>query len=153
MTPAPTVTPTPPAGGTPSPSPSSTTPQPAIPALIRIFFEWDQSDLAKDAPSGLDRAVAAYNKLARSNQWEISVMIAGHTDRSGSASYNVGLSQRRADSAKAYLTAHGIPDGVIGTEAFGEFRPLVPTADGVTLRRNRRAEITFAIVPAAPAPQ
>src|SRR3546814_18655927 len=69
-------------------------------------------------------------------------MLAGHADRSGPADYNVGLSQRRADSVKGYMTSHAIPEGVISTDAFGESRPRVDTADGVREGQNRRVEIT-----------
>ncbi|HWH16856.1 MAG TPA: OmpA family protein, partial [Allosphingosinicella sp.] len=64
-------------------------------------------------------------------------------DRSGSASYNVGLSQRRADAVRSYLAGRGVPNGAMATEAFGESRPLVETADGVREPQNRRVEITF----------
>ena len=74
---------------------------------------------------------------------QAQVVLAGHTDRSGPDQYNVGLSQRRADTVKAYLAGHGIPDGVMTTQAFGESRPLVETADGVREPQNRRVEITF----------
>ncbi|OTJ68810.1 OmpA family protein, partial [Pseudomonas aeruginosa] len=57
--------------------------------------------------------------------------------------YNVGLSQRRADSVRSYLSGRGIPDGVISSEAFGESRPRVETADGVRELQNRRVEITY----------
>ena len=67
----------------------------------------------------------------------------GHADRSGPASYNVGLSQRRNDSVRGYLTTHGVPDGVISSQAFGETMPRVPTADGVREPQNRRVEITY----------
>src|SRR3546814_8179344 len=67
-----------------------------------------------------------------------NVMLAGHADKSGAASYNVGLSQRRADAVRAYMTSKGIPDGVISTEAFGERAPRVETADGV--RELQRSE-------------
>ena len=70
-------------------------------------------------------------------------MLAGHADKSGSDSYNVGLSQRRADSVRAYLAGKGIPETAMSTEAFGESRPLVETADGVREPQNRRVEITF----------
>jgi len=70
-------------------------------------------------------------------------MLAGHADRSGSDAYNVALSQRRADSVKGYLSAHAIPAGVISTEAFGESRPRVATADGVREVQNRRVEVTY----------
>jgi outer membrane protein OmpA-like peptidoglycan-associated protein len=70
-------------------------------------------------------------------------VLAGHADRSGPADYNVGLSQRRANNVRSYLAGHGIPDGVMTTQAFGESRPLVETADGVREPQNRRVEVTF----------
>src|SRR3546814_17342026 len=70
-------------------------------------------------------------------------MLAGHADRSGSATYNVGLSNRRNDAVRSYLTARGISDGSIGAQGFGETRPDVATADGVRNDQNRRVEITY----------
>lgn len=71
------------------------------------------------------------------------VVLAGHTDTMGSAKYNMGLSQRRADSVKAYLVGKGIPEDAMATEAFGKTHLLVQTADGVREPQNRRVEITF----------
>ncbi|KMS57638.1 OmpA family protein [Sphingobium cupriresistens] len=103
-----------------------------------VFFEWDKSDITPDAATILDNAVSAYSSCGSAQ-----VMLAGHADRSGAASYNVGLSQRRADSTKAYLASKGIPDGVITTQAFGESKPRVDTADGVREVQNRRVEISY----------
>ncbi len=129
--PAPTWTPTP----EPAPAPEviKCTPGPYI-----VFFDWDKSDITPEAASILDNAISNYQNCGNAQ-----VMLAGHADRSGSASYNVGLSQRRADSVKAYLTSRGIPGGVIGTEAFGESRPRVDTADGVRELQNRRVEVMY----------
>jgi outer membrane protein OmpA-like peptidoglycan-associated protein len=55
----------------------------------------------------------------------------------------MGLSQRRNASVRTYLTSHGIPDGAITSQAFGETMPRVPTADGVREPQNRRVEITY----------
>ena len=71
------------------------------------------------------------------------VVLSGHADRSGSDQYNVGLSQRRADNVRQYLAGRGVPEGAMTTEAFGESRPLVETADGVREPQNRRVEITY----------
>jgi OOP family OmpA-OmpF porin len=71
------------------------------------------------------------------------VMLAGHTDRSGTPKYNMGLAQRRADSVKAYLGGRGIPAARMTTQAFGETKPRVPTADGVREAQNRRVEVTY----------
>lgn len=103
-----------------------------------MFFEWDKSDITPEAASILDNAVTQYQSCGNAQ-----VMLAGYTDTSGAATYNVGLSQRRADSVKSYMTSHGIPDGVVSTEAFGETRLRVDTADGVREVQNRRVEVTY----------
>jgi OOP family OmpA-OmpF porin len=113
--------------------------QPAcIAGPFMVFFNADSDVLTPQAQAILDNAAAAYR-----NCGQAQVMIAGHTDRKGEDVYNVGLSQRIAANVRAFLVQRGIPDGVVTTEAFGESRPLVETADGVSEPQNRRAEITF----------
>jgi len=104
-----------------------------------VFFDWDRSDITPDAATTLDNAVSAYNSGCSGT----SVMLAGHTDTSGTAQYNVGLSQRRNDAVRGYLTSRGISDGVISSEAFGETKLRVQTLDGVRNDQNRRVEITY----------
>ena len=108
------------------------------PGPFIVFFEWDKSDITPEAASILDNAVTQYQSCGNAQ-----VMVAGFTDTSGSAKYNMGLSQRRADSVKAYLTSKSIPDGVISTQAFGKTHLRVQTADGVREVQNRRVEITY----------
>jgi outer membrane protein OmpA-like peptidoglycan-associated protein len=103
-----------------------------------VFFDWDKSDVTPEAAGILDNAAAAYQQTGTA-----SVVLAGHADKSGADDYNVGLSQRRADSVKTYLAGRGVPESALTTEAFGESRPLVETADGVREPQNRRVEITF----------
>jgi outer membrane protein OmpA-like peptidoglycan-associated protein len=108
------------------------------PGPFIVFFEWDKSNITPEAASILDNAITAYQSCGNAQ-----IMLAGYADRSGPASYNVGLSQRRADSVKAYMVDHSIPEGVITTQAFGETNPRVQTADGVREVQNRRVEITY----------
>jgi OmpA-OmpF porin, OOP family len=103
-----------------------------------VFFDWDRSEITPQAAAILDNAASQYQQTGNAQ-----VVLAGHADRSGSDQYNVGLSQRRADNVRQYLAGRGIPDGSMRTEAFGESRPLVETADGVREPQNRRVEITF----------
>ncbi|MFN3620895.1 OmpA family protein [Sphingorhabdus sp.] len=103
-----------------------------------VFFDWDKSNLRPDAASVLDNAVAQY-----SNCGNARVMLAGHADKSGSARYNVGLSQRRNATVRSYLESKGVSGGAITTEAFGETAPLVQTADGEREPQNRRVEVTY----------
>ncbi|WP_375402044.1 OmpA family protein [uncultured Sphingomonas sp.] len=116
-------------------------PEPAVvcsPGPFIVFFEWDKSDITPEASSILDNAVTQYTNCGNAQ-----VMLAGHADKSGAASYNVGLSQRRADAVRGYLSSRSIPDGSISTEAFGESRPRVDTADGVREVQNRRVEVMY----------
>ena len=74
---------------------------------------------------------------------DLTIAVAGHTDTSGSAAYNLGLSARRAEAVRQALVAGGVPADAIMTDSFGESDPLVPTPDGVREPSNRRAEIRF----------
>ena len=103
-----------------------------------VYFGWDEDTLTDAARNTLNGVVENYRRTGQA-----AVTLAGHADRSGSATYNVGLSQRRANRVRDYLTAGGIPAGVITTQAFGESRPAVETADGVREPDNRRVEITY----------
>ncbi|GGE94960.1 OmpA family protein [Sphingomonas prati] len=130
----------------PAPAPAPLPPEPVAPAPVApipagpfiVFFDWDKSDITPEAATILDNAAQAF-----ATSGSASVMLAGHADKSGSDRYNVGLSQRRADAVKSYLSGKGIGEGSITTEAFGESRPLVETADGVREPQNRRVEITY----------
>ncbi|HEX8262595.1 MAG TPA: OmpA family protein [Allosphingosinicella sp.] len=113
-------------------------PPPCVAGPFMVFFDWDKDDITPQAAAILDNAASSYQTCGQAQ-----VMIAGHADRSGSDQYNVGLSQRRAANVRSYLAGRGIPDGVMTTEAFGESRPLVETADGVREPQNRRVEITY----------
>jgi OOP family OmpA-OmpF porin len=124
----------------PAPTEVVAPPPPPVcsPGPFIVFFEWDKSDITPEAASILDNAIGQY-----ANCGNAQVMLAGHADRSGSAKYNVGLSQRRADAVKAYLVAHSVADAAISEQAFGESKPRVDTADGVREVQNRRVEITY----------
>jgi outer membrane protein OmpA-like peptidoglycan-associated protein len=107
-----------------------------------VFFDWDKSLITADAAAILDRAAEQFAATGQAN-----VALAGHADTSGAADYNMRLSQRRADAVKAYLAGKGVPEAAMVTEAFGETRLLVETADGVREPQNRRVEITFSGAP------
>ena len=112
--------------------------KPCVAGPWMVFFNVDSDEVTPQAAAILDNAAAAYRDCGQAQ-----VMISGHTDRDRSDQYNVGLSQRMAANVRSYLAGRGIPDGVMTTEAFGESRPLVETADGVREPQNRRVEITF----------
>ncbi|HYZ31939.1 MAG TPA: OmpA family protein [Crenalkalicoccus sp.] len=113
-------------------------PAPQIARTYLVFFDWDRADLT-------DRARQIVAEAAQNAQrvQVTRIEVAGHADRSGTVQYNQRLSLRRAEVVAAELVRHGIPRNEITVQAFGESRPLVPTADGVREPQNRRVEIVL----------
>ncbi|MCT4552121.1 MAG: OmpA family protein [Alphaproteobacteria bacterium] len=103
---------------------------------VETFFDWDQSTL-KSKYRFLVEDAAKYikkNKLT-------SVVVEGHADTSGDRSYNMKLSQRRADAVKNALISYDVPNWYIKTVAKGEEDLKVQTGDGIANPENRRAVI------------
>ena len=113
-------------------------PAAAQPQPFRLFFDWGKPEITRDGETILGDVVTAYQA-----QHPAHVTIAGHTDRSGSASYNLAASRKRANAVREYLTAHGIPASAMTVSAYGESQPIVATEDGVREVQNRRVEISF----------
>ena len=106
-----------------------------------VFFDRDSARLTPQAIAILDDAARGWRQMPLRE-----IVLFGHADRSGSAVYNLALSRRRVDAVRAGLIERGFPADQIRTEAHGEDRPLVDTADGAVEPQNRRVEIV--IVPA-----
>ncbi len=111
---------------------------PGVARTYLVFFDWDRADLTARAREIIKEAAT---NAQRANVTRIEV--AGHADRSGDAAYNQRLSQRRAEAVAAQLVRDGVARGAISVQAFGESRPLVPTADNVREPQNRRVEIVL----------
>ncbi|MBT10777.1 MAG: hypothetical protein CMI02_01920 [Oceanospirillaceae bacterium] len=74
------------------------------------------------------------------------VVVAGHTDSDGSASYNQSLSEERANAVASYLKSQGINPVRLEPVGFGETQPIASNASAAGKAQNRRVEIT--LVPA-----
>jgi len=72
---------------------------------------------------------------------ETRIVVAGHTDSDGSASYNLDLSERRAQSIKNYLVQRGVSSRRIRTVGYGESEPVASNNTERGKARNRRVEI------------
>jgi outer membrane protein OmpA-like peptidoglycan-associated protein len=93
----------------------------------------------------LDNTIKVINKLYPNG----TIQVRGHTDATGSASNNQALSQRRAETVRAYLTGHGVVAASVTAVGLGSTQPLVEekNADGsasVAGRAfNRRVELVI----------
>ncbi|WP_439597026.1 OmpA family protein [Falsiroseomonas sp.] len=115
-----------------------TQPPQTIARTYLVFFDFDRADLTDRARQIIAEA-ATNSQRAGTTRIEVS----GHADRSGTPQYNQRLSERRAAAVAAELERRGVARSAMAIQAFGESRPLVPTADGVREPQNRRVEIVL----------
>ena len=87
-----------------------------------IFYDFDKAVLRDESKLALDSMV-----LLLKDHPNIVIEMASHTDRVGSAKYNQGLSQRRAQSVVDYLIENGIPKERLKPAGYGESRPKTVT--------------------------
>ena len=126
-------------GVAPPPAPMAAPPAPPpVARTYLVFFDWDRADLTTRAKEIIAEAAENSRRVQTTR-----IEVAGHADRSGTPAYNQRLSQRRADNVAAELVRRGVPRTIISVTAYGESRPLVPTADGVREPQNRRVEIVL----------
>lgn len=113
----------------------------AAPAAARsylVFFDWDSAELSDRSRQIIADAAVASTRIAATR-----IELAGHADRTGTASYNQDLSRKRAAVVAAELLRHGVAAQAISVSSFGDTRPLVATAAGVREPQNRRVEIVL----------
>ena len=103
--------------------------------LRNIFYEFDKATLLPQSYVELDRLYKLLVEVPT-----IKIEISGHTDNKGSASYNQGLSERRAQSVVEYLVARGIGIDRLTYVGMGLTQPIASndTEEGRAL--NRRTE-------------
>jgi len=101
-------------------------------------FDVDSADIKPGFYSTMDKISGIVNKYGKT-----SLVIAGHTDDTGSDDYNLALSRRRANAVESYLMADQVSPARLTSTGYGEARPIAPndTETGRTL--NRRVEITI----------
>lgn len=102
-----------------------------------FLFGFDEASLSPSAASIFEYLTNLYDEELR-NQY---VYVVGHTDSRGAASYNIGLSARRAASVVSLFSNHNLPTDKLNVIPAGEHMPIVAndTADNRAL--NRRVEI------------
>jgi len=99
-----------------------------------IYFGTDKSDISADAQATL-RAQAKWllaNPAVRAS-------VEGHADERGTREYNQALGERRAQAAKLFLMAQGVPEARLLTISWGKERPVAIGSDESAWAQNRRA--------------
>jgi len=110
--------------------------------LENIYYDYNKWNIRSDASVELDKLV----KILVENP-EIDIELGSHTDARGTFKYNEDLSQKRAESAVAYIISKGIDADRITAKGYGEYKLRNECADGFDCSEdahqlNRRTEFT-----------
>jgi peptidoglycan-associated lipoprotein len=101
--------------------------------LQPVYFDYDRSSIRADALATM-KANADWLKAHSSEK----IRIEGNCDERGTKEYNVALGQRRAATAKKYLTDLGIASGRISLLSYGKEKPVCTAGTEACWQKNRR---------------
>ncbi len=103
--------------------------------LENIFFDVDKYDIKEKSKTELNKMV----RFLKSNP-SVEVEIGGHTDNTGSPTYNRSLSLKRAKAVYEYLINNGVTAKKLSYKGYGMTQPLVPNDSESNKKQNRRIE-------------
>lgn len=103
-----------------------------------LLFDFDSDVVRSEAATNLRNLAASLDKYPGSD-----LLIVGHTDNVGTDSYNLGLSERRAQSAATYLVTQGVDRSRLSSRGLGETEPVAPNDTDADRSRNRRVEVAI----------
>ncbi|WP_240476582.1 OmpA family protein [Geminicoccus roseus] len=111
-----------------------------MPGRYQVYFDLGSTELDADAMATIAAAADEFKSTGSA-----TLTVAGHTDTVGGPAVNQPLSERRAQAVSVELVRLGVPASAITPKSYGSNDLLVPTADGVAMRENRRVEIFFEV--------
>ncbi len=106
--------------------------------LNNVYFAFNKWDLLPESFDELNTVV----KFLTDNP-KVEIEVSGHTDNIGSDSYNMNLSQKRADAVKNYLTSKGIAANRVSSKGYGKTKPIATNSTELGREQNRRVEFTI----------
>ncbi len=106
--------------------------------LKHVLFERASNKFLKGSEDELNLLV----RMMTENP-EVKIFLAGHTDNTGNEKSNIKLSQDRVDAVKQYLVDHGINASRISGKGFGGTKPIASNESEETRRMNRRVEFSI----------
>jgi peptidoglycan-associated lipoprotein len=100
----------------------------------RVYFDLDKFNIRNDQRSQLEKQAAWLKRYPA-----VQVTVEGHADERGTREYNLALGEKRANSAKDFLVANGIPANRVKVISYGKERPVALGHDEASWAQNRRA--------------
>jgi len=134
----------------PPPKPQELRPSLLIKKIIKnvkIYFDYDKSDLREDAVKILASAAGTMKRNS-----EASILVTGNCDRRGSEAYNEKLGRRRGEAVKKFMLENGIAEERIRIISRGKLDAVAPIVDLVGMQKDRNAQFMIAEVEEAMIP-
>jgi outer membrane protein OmpA-like peptidoglycan-associated protein len=103
-----------------------------------LLYDFDSDVVRPEARSNLRNLAKSLSKYPGSD-----LLIVGHTDQVGAASYNQSLSERRAAAAANFLVTEGVRRTRLATRGMGETEPLADNDTEAGRQANRRVEVAI----------
>ncbi len=107
------------------------------------YFDYDKAALRPDAMTALQADSTELRDILKDYP-TYKLTIEGYCDERGSAEYNIGLGDKRANAAKDYLVQVGIPAAQLNVISYGKERPVCSDHNEDCWQRNRRIHIVAA---------
>jgi peptidoglycan-associated lipoprotein len=104
------------------------------------YFDYDKHSLRPDAIKALEGDSGELRDLLKDYP-DYKLTIEGYCDERGSAEYNLGLGQERAQASKDYLVQVGIPAAQLNTLSYGKEKPICQDQNEGCWQKNRRIHI------------
>lgn len=103
-----------------------------------ILFDFASANLKDAAKQNIKSLAGSINEYPNTD-----IKVIGHTDNKGTEEYNLGLSEQRAASVKAYAVAQGVPSSRMTTVGKGFSEPIADNSTDAGRAANRRVEIVI----------
>ena len=103
-----------------------------------LMFDFDSDRIKPEAATNLRNLASSLDKYPKSD-----LLIVGHTDSQGSDSYNMDLSQRRAQATADFLVNNGVARSRLRTTGRGESEPIADNSSATGQQQNRRVEVAI----------
>jgi outer membrane protein OmpA-like peptidoglycan-associated protein len=111
---------------------------PMVVELADVLFDFDKWVIKEPFTVELNQWADYFN-----NNPQVSADIYGHTDNTGSTTYNETLSEKRAQAVVNYLIGEGVAPDRLKAKGFGESQPTATNETKKGQQKNRRVEMNF----------
>lgn len=103
-----------------------------------VYFDTEKYNINSKSQATLNKLADIFKEYPDSN-----ILVEGHTDNTGSETYNLTLSKNRAQAVTNYLTSQGLSNGRFNTKWYGESQPKYDNSTAEGRAKNRRVELAI----------